>query len=809
MSRIGFWLRWTGRDLRRRWVQVAITALVIAIGTGAYAGLLSLNSWQSLSLDASYLELNAHDLRLTLPESGFIEQGKLAGVLEEPGLVPLVAAAEERLVVPAQIDASRVADGVVLVPGRIVAMPDPGEGRQIDDIYLTGGSGLDEGAVLEGHFAAHYGLPPEGTVELPGGVQVDYTGTGFTPEFFVVTTGRGDFMAEANFAVLFMRLDDARELLGLPGQVNDMVVKLQPGVDRREASAMVQQAVDRALPRSGVTVASIEEDDAYMMMYEDAQADRTTFSVMALLILVAAAFAAFNLISRMVEAQRREIGVGMALGASPALIGLRPLLVGAEIAALGVLFGLGTGFWIAAMLRSVFMSMVPLPVWLTPLQAGYFLTGAATGFIIPFAAAVWPVWRAVRVDPVDAIRTGHLASRGGGLAPLLKRLHLPGNSLRQMPWRNLLRAPRRTAFTVLGIGAALVVMVAVLGVIDSLNAIVDRGTAEVEHSAPDRLEVILGGFEPLDSRVVAAVESAGETGMAEPVVRLTARAGGARGELDLQLVLLDFSSRIWHPTIMDEQPPAPLPPLVLSAMAADDIGASPGDVVTVRHPYLAGDGTVAVRDSPMQLAGVHPGPIRFLAYGDIAGARGLGLGGVTNGLQVTPAAGTLPGELKHALFNLPGVAVVEEPGAALRLTGELLEEFSSIMMVFALFALMLVLLIALNVASINADERVRENATMAAYGIRIRTMLGMSVVELALIGFMGTILGLALGFAALKGLLAINQSAMPELQMITRISPKTILLTIVMGIGVSALAPVFGIARLRRMNIPSTLRVME
>ena len=32
-------LRWSGRDLRRKWVQVAAIALVIAIGTGLFSAL--------------------------------------------------------------------------------------------------------------------------------------------------------------------------------------------------------------------------------------------------------------------------------------------------------------------------------------------------------------------------------------------------------------------------------------------------------------------------------------------------------------------------------------------------------------------------------------------------------------------------------------------------------------------------------------------------------------------------------------------------------------------------------------------------
>ena len=81
--------------------------------------------------------------------------------------------------------------------------------------------------------------------------------------------------------------------------------------------------------------------------------------------------------------------------------------------------------------------MIPLPIWHTPLQADVFAQAALLGFVLPFAAVAWPVWRTLRVQPVEAIRVGHLAARGSGLAPLLRRLPLPGGSYHQIPLRNV------------------------------------------------------------------------------------------------------------------------------------------------------------------------------------------------------------------------------------------------------------------------------------------------------------------------------------------------------------------------------------
>src|SRR4030042_1272447 len=237
MRRFSFWLLWSLRELRRRWVQVAVIALVIAIGTGVYAGLSSTSDWRRASYDASYEALNAHDLHVTLAEGSYVPQNDLQNALSAMQHPEWVDQAEERLIQPTQVEASR-ADDTVLVPGRAGGIPTAGGAPGIDKIYVASGSGFSEGsgAVLDAHFADQYKLPEEGTVELAGGVPGQYSGTGFSPADFILTPGPGDFHAQANFAVLFMPLEEIQTITGRTRQVNDLVLSLQAGTDRGAAA---------------------------------------------------------------------------------------------------------------------------------------------------------------------------------------------------------------------------------------------------------------------------------------------------------------------------------------------------------------------------------------------------------------------------------------------------------------------------------------------------------------------------------------------------------------------------------------------
>jgi putative ABC transport system permease protein len=814
MERVWFWLRWAARDLRARWPQVAAIALIIAIGTGMSAGLGSMTAWRQRSLDESYALLHNHDLRVELTEGSAVLRGTLIRVANG---VDGVAAAEERVIAPTQVDASQ-GGSTVLVPGRLVGVDVSGGGPHVDGLFVTRGRSLERrdvgtpAAVLEAHFADHYDLPARGWIGLPGGTHIPYVGVAYTPEYFMVTTESGGLLAEANFAVALVPLRVAQDLIGAPSLVNDLVVRLEPGVDRAAARSELTQALHAALPSLAATVSTIDEDPAWRGLYGDLRGDQRWFNTIAVLIFGAAVFAAFNLTSRVVEAKRREFGVGMALGQARWSIALRPMLMGFEIALLGVILGVGVGLIVAEGLRSVLLGLQPLPVFLTTFQIGEFRRAALIGLALPVLATLWPVMRAIRVDPVDAIRTGHLAAKGGGLAPLLKRLTALGSSLAVMPFRNVLRASRRTLLTAIGIGASITAMVGLIGAIDSYNATIDRGAVEIRTGAADRLTVELAGPLPVSDGPVPAIEAMADVRAAVPSLRVggTLIAGKAAPRIQVVLEILDLENPVWRPTVADAVGAGGLPGIVLAEKAAVDLGLGPGDVVTVRHPVRrAGRTAFGALDEPMRIVGVHPYPIRSFAYLDPSVAPRFGLAGMVNTVNVEPEPGADLGELKRALFELPGVASAQPADATIVVLQDLMAQFTDILRFAELFVLLLALLIAYNAAAISVDERAREYATMFAFGVEPRAVLREITVEGLIVGFIGTVAGIGLGVLAVRWLVSTAATEFPDLGIVIAVAPTTIATALALGVLAVGVAPLFVYRRVRRMDVPSTLRVME
>ncbi len=812
---LGWWLRWSWRDLRSHWIAVTAIALVLAIGTGVYAGLGSTAEWRRQSNDASFAALAMHDLRVTLSPGTFVEQDALFGAIASIEDAESVSAATERLVVDSQVDTGAMggADSV-LVPARLVGMTF-GSTPTVDDVWVRDGTApsadpADRSAVLEAKFADQHDLPAAGTVLVAGDRTVTYTGLGVAPEDFFYEGPEGTIFAAGELAIVYLPLAAAQDISGHDEMVNDAVLVLDDRADRDAIETQLTEAVTEL--GVSATVSTRDDADAVRVLYEDIDNDQRFWNALSGLVLLAAALAAFNLINRIVEAQRREIGIGMALGVPRPQLAIRPMLIGVQVAVLGTFAGLGVGLLVGNAFGNLLESFLPLPDHRTPFQFDVYFQAALLGIAIPIAASALPVWRALRVEPIEAIRTGHLAARTTRLTGWTGRLRLPGATMTLMPIRNVLRTPRRTLLTAVGVGAAITALVAVLGMLDSFGRTLERGNAEFTKGNADRVVVQLDTFYPSDSPVVVAISNAPAVGRTDSGLRLPATALTPDDNLDLLIEFVDLENAAWTPTIIEgpATTDASEPRILLARKAADDLGARVGDSVTLRHPIRTEAGSFSLAETRFVVAGVHANPIRTFAFLDLADSEQFGLQGVVNLVQAYPADGATRSDVQRAVFGLPGVTSSQPVARISEAIDEALDQFLSFLFVTAGAVLLLALLIAFNATRITVEERRREHATMRAFGLPVRTVLGVVVKESVLVGVAATFIGLIGGVVFLQWMLtSLAKTTLPDVGIDVYLSSTTILIAAIVGIVSVAATPLFLIRRLRHMNLPGTLRVVE
>lgn len=815
MRRTLFLLRWSLRDLRHRWILVATLALVVALATGVGAGLGSMQTWRDRSNDQSFALLHLHDLRLSLAGDSYLSRGTLAAAVRRSSVAPKVAAMQERLVVPTQVDAS-TGDRTILVPGKLVGVALAGPGATIDGRFVQLGRDLRAGdsgkpvTVVEGNFGEHHGLTIPTRFRLIGGRSLAVVGQVLQPEQFLVTRPGAEFGAEAGYAVLYAPLATVQGLSGHPDSVNELVLGLRPGSDASAVARELARSLERALPQVAPTVTTGASEDSYRILYDDAAAEQRLLNVFAWLLLAGAAFASFNLVSRVIEAQRRELGIGMALGVSPWRLAIRPLLFAAEVSLLGVAAGIGIGLGFNRILQGELQNLLTLPIWTTPLLPAVYTRAAALGFAVPFLAALYPVWRAVRVPPVAAIQVGARTGASSGLAPLLRRLHLPGSTLAKLPLRNVVRTPRRTLMSLLGIAAILTILISLGGALDSFDKTLAISRSETVHGNPNRTTVTLANFLPRSSQTVTSVRRSTTVSAATPTLVLPATIRAGTRIVDTTLELIYPSNRVWRPRITAGTFSDHTNGIVLSERAAEDLDVAVGDTITLEHPRRTSATAFRNASTQLRVAALHPNPIRSLAYMDSRRAGLFGLVGTTNTLEVRPAVGTQPSAVARALFTIPGVASVEPAAAIPDALRNYMDDFLGILRVTQAITLLLALLIAFNTTSIASDERRREHATMFAFGIPTRSVLAATLAESTIIGILGTIAGLGIGLLVLHWLMTtVTADVFPDLGTVISLAPATIATVAVLGIVAVGIAPLLGIRHLRHLDIPSTLRVAE
>jgi len=820
-SRIPLLWKWSLRDIRERWIQVVGISFIIALGVALASGLSSSAAWRLKSFDKSYDMLEMYDLKLALTPGSYLDAERLAETIRSIPHADWIENVETRLLLPTSVDASGSGDNL-FVSGQIIGVDVSDGGPHVNKLHITAGRSLEPAdaetsvCVVEHNFATFHDLGPgDRQLRVGGGFALDTVANGISAEHFMVFeegSGMMGAMAQERFAALFVPLGIAQQIAGLPGATNQALMTTSGGVGEADLETLeteLRQALNQTFPNVGVKLETGSENLVRRALYDDIASDQELFDFVSFFLLLGAATGAFILISRIVDAQRREIGVNMALGVGPWRIARRYLLIGAQIALLGTVMGASLAILINPALSEEMTKVLPLPYFDSSFQMDVFVQAALIGIAIPFLAVLYPIWRAVRVAPVDAIHTGYQVSKSGGLAPLAARVSIPGSSFTLFPLRNLSRGLRRTAMTVLGLAMAITVLIGVIGMIDTFLETLDVGRQEVKGNAPDRALVTFDGFYPLSGLPVPAVSQEDQISKSVPTIVLPGELVGEQ-TFDAVIHLMDLDNDLWRPTVTRGGIHSSGPGIIINDKAARDLAVDIGDTVILRHPYRESQFAWRMTETPVTVMAVHADILRMTVYMDIESSKIMNLDGVANGVQLNPATEVDVGQLQRMLATTREVASIQKASANLDAITDLIDQYIGIFRVLQFVVLLIAFLIAYNTTRSNIEERRRDLATMFAFGTRVRTVIRMTMMENFIIGVLGTALGIVMGWMVLSTtMLSMFEHDAPELSAILSISASTLGWAILIGVIVVTVTPVFLTRRLTKMDIPSTLRVIE
>ena len=475
------------RDLWRIKGQAAAIALVVAVGVA----LLVMMSGTVNSLTetrATYYE------RYRLADIFAPVTRAPQNMLDTLAAIPGVASVEGRIQGGALLDIEGQA-----LPVRAQALSLPAyRAPNLNDIYLSGGQMLTQGRtdqviLLDSFARAHeLQLGDHLSATMHGSRRsFEIVGFAMAPEF-LFTTAPGEFVPDdARFAVLWMNEDALAAAYDVKGAFNEALISLERGA-RPEA---VLEAVDTALDRYGSLGAYLREDHmSDRFISEEISGVQATSVAVPPIFMGVAAFLLYIVITRLVQAEREQIGLIKAFGYTDWEVSLHYFKMVLVIAIAGAVMGCLMGIWAGRAMAGIYQSVYHFPFLVFRVDPMSFVIGVGVSILSASAGGLLVLRRVFSLTPAVAMRPPAPMdfSRSGAINERLKGLL---DQPSRMVLRRIFRNPGRIMGSVLGIAVGMGLSSAQMSVISGFD-----DTLDLTFGVIDRSDVAVSFFEPMPAR---------------------------------------------------------------------------------------------------------------------------------------------------------------------------------------------------------------------------------------------------------------------------------------------------------------------
>jgi putative ABC transport system permease protein len=769
--------------------QVVAIALVVASGVAVLVMFLSaLRSLEATS-DAYYERYRFGQVFATVKRAP-------DHVARTIARIPGVQWVETRIVHFATLDIPGFDEPVV---GDLVSIPDHGtailnrlvmrEGRRVAP------GRIDEAVINEPFAKAQKLKVGDRIYALINGHRraVTIVGVALSPEF-VYAIGPGALMPDRKrFGVLWMSRKALAAAFDLTDAFNDVSLRLTRGT-RPQA---VIDRLDRLLARYGSIGAYARADQRsnWFLMNEMTQL-RSMSGILPTVFLAVAAFLANMVLGRLIAVERSEIGLLKAFGYSDRAIGWHYAKLVMAITAVGIALGWGLGYWFGHSVTSLYADLFSFPFLYYRPSVGPFAIGALISLGATLAGAAGAIRKAVALPPAEAMRPP--APPAYHRVRVLGRLFAWVDQPTRIILRQLVRWPRRSFLTALGIGMAVALLVSSLQWIDAIDHMIEVTFFDAQHQ-----DVTVSLADTKSSTVVSGFERLPGVLDAEPVrtvpVRLRHGHRSHRGAIEG----IRRDARL-APVYDSERGHIPVPPagLLLSRKLGEKLAVRAGDLVTVE--VLEGRRQVF----RVPVAGLFESYIGTQAYMRAAALHRL--------LHERPTATVVhlrvdrrrERDLFRALKRVPAVTSVLIRLAAVKIFRETMAESLWISIaIFIGFASAIALGVVYNSARIALSERGRELATLRVLGFTRGEVAYILLGEVALITLVALPLGCLLGRLLSALLVTEMETELYRVPMI--IEASTYGVSILVGLAAAAVSAALVRRRLDSLDMIAVLKTRE
>lgn len=482
-----------GRDLWRMKTQAFAIALVIAVGVLLQVMMGGLVNSLEQTRDAYYDRYRLADVFAPVKRAPEHMLGRIA---EIDG----VAAVEGRVIGGALID---IDDQAVPVQAQAASLPDFNTPR-LNDIHLVEGRRIDprqrDEILLLESFAHAHDLGPGDTLSATmNGTRRTFkiAGLAQSPEF-IYSTAPGELVPDdARFAVIWLSEEALAAAYDVDGAFNEALVALDRGADE----AFVLNAIDRLLePYGSIGTYSLDDQYSNRFVSEEISGLKVSSSSVPPVFMAVAAFLLYIVISRMIEAERVQIGLLKAFGYSSIEVGSHYLKFILTIAIGGAVLGCILGILAGQSMAGYYQVYYKFPFLMFSIVPSDIITAIGVSVLAASAGGLFVLRKVFALTPAVAMRPPAPPdySRSVGLSDAFKRwLDQPS----RMVARRVIRHPLRTLIAISGIAAGMGLSVAMLGVMGGFDRTID-----LTFSVIDRSDATVTFVEPFGDDTIYALQ---------------------------------------------------------------------------------------------------------------------------------------------------------------------------------------------------------------------------------------------------------------------------------------------------------------
>jgi len=515
----------------------------------------------------------------------------------------------------------------------------------------------------------------------------------------------------------------------------------------------------------------------------------------------------------MVDEERMLIGTYKALGYSRARITGKYLAYGALASGIGSVLGIAVlGVVLPFVIMNAYAIMYYAPPGLPPLSAPVALASTALSTGITLAATWFSVAATLRERPA-ALMLPRAPKSGRRILlervrPLWARLSFTW----KVTFRNLFRYKKRLIMTVMGIAGCTALLLTGLGLHDAINDIIDIQYGEIIHN-----NVIVSleddptdsQFRKLDDALARDdLVNASTMTFSETMLASGPRASDKRVDVVSPMRPDEFAQmktlrdRRTHEALAIQPGTA-----LVNEKIAQELGVAPGDTITVSHQDAMGNAETETFD--ITVGGLYENYIYNYIYLDNATYRDVfGEEPERNAVYAnvtTDAAGRA--EFDGLLDATGCVRTVSYNDEVIDTYRTMLRSVDLIVVVLVVSAAALAFIVLYNLTNINIAERVREIATLKVLGFTRRETNVYIFREIALLAFIGCLLGLVLG-VWLEGFV-VTTAEVDQVMFGRSIHPPSFVWGFVLTMVFSAVSMLLMVPKLTRINMVESLKSNE